>query len=334
MPRVLYIIPANSQNGFLKYSSFVKREIKAVENKGVDTECYFFTARLNPVSLLRASKELKDIISSFRPDILHAQFGTVTSYLVSNTKPEMPWLITFGGNDLLGHPNKGLYWRLRERLALFMSHTSAKRATRLICVSNNLLEALPKNLERKAEVIPRGIDMDRFAIIDRVEARRKLGWEKNGEVILFNQARQQATVKNYPLAEKAVGVYNCLFTKNATLKILMNMTPEEVNFALNASDVLLVTSLHEGSPNIVKEAMACNLPVVTVPCGDVRERLKDVKPSYIGDYNADDLARGLNAIIGKDARSNGREQIIEQKIRQEDIALRIARVYESMISSK
>ena len=79
--------------------------------------------------------------------------------------------------------------------------------------------------------------------------------------------------------------------KRIRLELISGKTHSEINEMLNAANCLLLTSLHEGSPNIVKESMACNLPVVTVNCGDVAIRLSDVTPSFVSkDYNANELA--------------------------------------------
>jgi glycosyltransferase involved in cell wall biosynthesis len=96
---------------------------------------------------------------------------------------------------------------------------------------------------------------------------------------------------------------------------------------LNAADCLLVTSLHEGSPNIVKEAMACNLPVVSVPCGDVVERLEKTYPGSIRPYDAAALAGAIYEVLKTGRRSNGREQIVIQGLTLAKIAERLVQIY-------
>jgi glycosyltransferase involved in cell wall biosynthesis len=102
---------------------------------------------------------------------------------------------------------------------------------------------------------------------------------------------------------------------------------EQVRLLLNAADCLLVTSLHEGSPNIVKEAMACNLPVVCVPCGDVAERLEKTYPGGILPYDAAALAGAIYEVLKTGRRSNGREQIVLQGLTLSKIAERLVQIY-------
>ena len=75
---------------------------------------------------------------------------------------------------------------------------------------------------------------------------------------------------------------------------------------MSAADCLIMTSVHEGSPNVVKEALMCDLPVVATPVGDVPERLADVDPSWQGE---DEIALGeaLVECLREPRRSNGRE---------------------------
>jgi glycosyltransferase involved in cell wall biosynthesis len=109
--------------------------------------------------------------------------------------------------------------------------------------------------------------------------------------------------------------------------MISNASSEQVRLMLNAADCLLVTSLHEGSPNIVKEAMACNLPVVSVPCGDVEERLRMTSPGSICPYNAERLASAVHEVLNSATRSNGREQLIIQGLTDVKIAERSIEIY-------
>ena len=99
---------------------------------------------------------------------------------------------------------------------------------------------------------------------------------------------------------------------------------------INAADCLLVTSLHEGSPNIVKEAMACNLPVITVPCGDVEERLASVQPGCVASYDATQLTSSIRQVLEWGGRSNGRDELVRQGLTARTVAARLSRFYDRL----
>src|SRR5207248_489562 len=153
--------------------------------------------RTSPVVLLREYKRLRQEIHEFRPHLLHAHYGTMTSFLcaISNT---VPLVITFRGSDLNGDPDASF---VRSNLGKLLSQISSLR-------------------------------------------------------------------------EQAVGPIRLIMLDGSVL-------PELIPSYLNAADCLALASLREGSPNVVKESLACNLPVVATDVGDVAERLEQVRPSRV-----------------------------------------------------
>jgi teichuronic acid biosynthesis glycosyltransferase TuaC len=106
--------------------------------------------------------------------------------------------------------------------------------------------------------------------------------------------------------------------------------PAEIPLYMNAADVLLVTSRTEGSPTVVQEAMACNLPVVSVDVGDVRERLEGVSASKVlADRDPVALGAALAEVIALQQRSDGRVHASSLGI--EAIAARLAEFYRQVL---
>src|SRR5262249_30189416 len=135
--------------------------------------------------------------------------------------------------------------------------------------------------------------------------------------------------KNIPLAEAAVRLAEKEMGP-IHFEVFDGYPHGVVAELLNAADALLMTSLQEGSPNIVKEAMACNLPVVTVPCGDVAERLAEVTPGAIYPYDAAQLARGIIAVMRASRRSNGRAQLESQGLTAARVTQKLISLYSSL----
>jgi len=107
-------------------------------------------------------------------------------------------------------------------------------------------------------------------------------------------------------------------------------TREQVVLLLNAVDVILMTSFTEGSPQIIKEAMACNCPVVSVPVGDVPELIKNVPGCYLADYNANDVAEKIKQTLNFGSRTDGRKRILDLGLDGETVAKRILQIYNSL----
>jgi glycosyltransferase involved in cell wall biosynthesis len=97
---------------------------------------------------------------------------------------------------------------------------------------------------------------------------------------------------------------------------------------LNAADAVLLTSAHEGSPNVVKEALACDVPVVSVDVGDVREWIGPVDGCALADATPEDLGAALAAVLERHGRVAGREHV--EGIAVEHVAARLLDIYETV----
>jgi glycosyltransferase involved in cell wall biosynthesis len=195
-----------------------------------------------------------------------------------------------------------------SRYGVWASHQAAQRASGIIVKSENLKQALPKRVDlSKVRIIPNGVSLERFRPMDRQEARQILGWPQDRQVALF------VTVRGHPrkhpeLAREAIEKVSST-GRQMDLRIMQGVPHDQVPLWLNASDVLLLTSIHEGSVNVVKEAMACNLPVVSVDVGDVRERLEGVRNCAVTEATAESLAAALIEVFDGGQRSNGRDYL-------------------------
>src|SRR5207253_1636582 len=147
----------------------------------------------------------------------------------------------------------------------------ARAADACIVVSEHMKAFLPRSVS--AHVIPSGLDLDQFRPIPREEARARLGLPLDKRLVLFvgNPAVER---KRYPLAREAVDILKRSLP--ADLMVAWSVRHRDVPLWMNACDALVFTSMQEGSPNAVKEALACDLPVVSVPVGDVAQRIGGV----------------------------------------------------------
>ena len=301
---------------------FVKRQINSIENEGIEIRKFFLLSRTSPRLVIQEGVRLAEDIKKFKPDIVHAQYGTMTGFLCSFFWGHR-FVITFRGSDI--NFIKGIN-SARSLVGKILSNISIWRADAVICVSENLKKSLWWGQE-KTVVIPNGVNIDTFCPIPKDEARKYLGLDQFSKLILFNAGGYRA-VKRMDLAEQALKHVK-KYVPNAELLILDgNIPADNVYLYHNAADCLLVVSDSEGSPNIVKEAMACNLPVVSVDVGDVRERLEGVTPSCIVDRDPSKIADAVVPILLSSERSNGLQKI--KDLSEASVASAIIRLYERL----
>jgi glycosyltransferase involved in cell wall biosynthesis len=328
IPLALMVTAADVKNGLPQIPGLLISQAESLKRLGWEVVIGNVDDRTTPQGIWRNVRQLRQLVAQFNPQVIHAQYGSVNAAVAQMAAGKRPFVVSFCGDDLLGTPMPGWLWRIRERLARWIGLWAAHRATGVIVKSHNLYQALPDDLKARAVLLPNGVNLDVFKPLAQQTARDRLGWARDGRVVLFNGSRtSNQAVKNLALADQTIDILKILIP-DAELRVVSDIPFDEMVWVFNAANCLLVTSLHEGSPNIVKEAMACNLPVVSVPCGDVRERLDDVYPSAVCSYNPQQLADALANVIQSERRSNGRVRLIEQGLDTESVACHLVELYE------
>jgi len=328
------VVPGDCVQGQFQLPSLAVEQAASLLKKGLCVEYYVVENRMSFGGIRRNCRQLRKKVLAWKPDIVHAQYGTVTAYVASKGREGVPLVISFCGGDLQGVAIPELRWRVRGFLGRRLSLWAARHAAAIVVKSRLLLEKLPSRLRKKSNVLPNGVDTDFFQVLPREECRRVLQWPVETKVVLFNASSSAShkRAKNPELAEAAVHRVRGQFPK-VELKLFSGATRDEVRLMMNAANCLLSTSFQEGSPNVVKEAMACNLPVVSVPCGDAVERLQGVTPGGVYPYDADAIAQGLRAVFALNRPSNGRNALISQGLAAADTADKLIEIYAQAVSS-
>ena len=251
---------------------------------------------------------LRQAIAEAQPDLIHVMYGGALALLVATAAEKLPVVISFCGSDLLGYPQRSWKGRGFGRLTVLASKLAALRADAIITKSRQLASRVPTLVPRdKIYIIPNGVDLDRFRPLDSTLCRTQLGWEEAEFHVLFTGDPASET-KRYADAVNAV---ECLRTRGVPVRLhlMRGKAHDQVPVWLNAAHVLLLCSLHEGSPNIVKESLACECPVVSTDVGDVAERIQGIEGCYLSRRNTQSLADCLEAVFRNGSRLHCRHKI-------------------------
>lgn len=302
------LIVANNKPG--QFSPFVLEQVNALRKLGVEFD-FFGVDGKGFSGYLSNYIPLKKKIQEFHPDLIHAHYGL--SGFLANLQRSLPVITTFHGSDI---HSKGMNIKLSKSTANFSAYN--------IFVSKWLLD-LSGYKGGEQSVIPCGVDTTTFHPIKRNEAREQLGWRCDQKYILFAGAFNNE-VKNSALAKAATSLI-----PKAELIELRGYEREQVNLAMNAANCLLMTSHREGSPVVIKEALACGTPIVSVDVGDVKEVIEGVRQCYIADYDANDIADKLQQAISFRGKTNGPQRIVDLGLSNDIIAHKILEIYKHVL---
>jgi glycosyltransferase involved in cell wall biosynthesis len=302
--------------------TFVEQQITGLRRIGLSVDVMVVDRWVRGMgSYLTMRTELRNHIKHFQPHLVHVMYGGILAEEATRACDNMPIVVSFCGSDLLGELLSGRVRRVISECGVLASHIAARRAFGIVVKSRNLEEALPGTVDRsKVKIIPNGIDLERFKPLEEAACRKQLGWKSNRFHVLFPTNAGDPR-KRPGLAQAAIDLAN-LSGLNAEMHQLRGVHHEEVPIWLNASDVVLLTSLHEGSPNIIKEALACDVPIISVDVGDVGELIHGVDGCYIASADAQDLGAKLHLVGSKRGKIAGRRKVEHLSLEQTALNLR------------
>lgn len=302
----------------------VARQIKSLQALGIDMDIMEFNGPAK-AKYLQALPLLQQRIQ--KADLVHAHYGY--SGWVARCQIQKPVVVSFMGSDLHGTYRKDGSITTSSQLIIQINRWYARTVNAVIVKSKqmaNVVKPMP------AHVIPNGVDLDLFQPMTQKTARAMLGWSDTDRYVLF-PGNPTNIVKGFDLAQQALKESSRIMKESLQLITLRRVSPDHVPLYMNACDAMVLTSSSEGSPNVVKEAMACNLPIATVPVGDVCELLNGIDQCVICDRDPEALGASLADLLMAERRSNARCAILEKELDLESVALRIKNVYAQVLSS-
>lgn len=305
--KILIVCSATNQ----QIAPFIKEQVENLQSYGEMVDFYFINKK-GIDGYIRALPGLKSKIRKFKPDIIHAHYGL--SGLFANLQRKVPVITTFHGSDI--NDPRVFKW---SKWAIRLSDYS-------IFVSQKTIDLA--KIQKQYTLLPCGVDIYCFKPVNKQTARQQLGWDTTGTYILFAGSKE-IYVKNYPLAKQAIERI-----PSAKLIELKGYRRDEVNLALNAADVALMTSFSEGSPQFIKEALACNCPIVSTDVGDVKLLIEEIDGCFITSFEigsvVESLQKALN-FVSAQGRTEGRNRIEAAELTVKQVTTKLIEIYKQCI---
>ncbi len=311
--KVLFVTGGNTEK--FGIPPLIKAQGESLKKHGMEIS-YFPIIGKGILGYLRSVSKLKNYINANPIDIIHAHFsfsGIVASLAKTNT----PVVVSLLGTDVNG---SGL---LKKAILKCLPLFSWKA---IIVKSEEMSKKLGKT---KCHIIPNGVNTNLFKPLEKAQCKKQLNWNNEKIHILF-AANPKRPEKNYTLAKNSIDRIN----NNIAIHYFENVEHENIPMWLNAADIVILTSLWEGSPNVIKEAMACNCPVVATNVGDIEWLFGNEPGHYLADFTPEDFATKIERALNfaeKHDKTNGRERILNLGLDSDTVAKKIIKIYETAI---
>lgn len=294
-----------------RFAPFILEQAESLKKQGCEI-AWFGLEGKGLKGYLKNLMPLKKKIREFHPDVIHAHYGL--SGLLANLQRRVPVVTTYHGSDI------------NDKKALRFSKMAMRLSAWNVFVSQKTMELA--NPKKKYTLLPCGIDMSELQLTERNEARRQMNLYDTKKYILFAGAFDNA-VKNAPLAKEAVALMK---DENIELLELKGYSREEVTMLMCAADAFLMTSFSEGSPQVIKEALACGCPIVSVNVGDVKERTEGVDGCYVSETREpQELSELLETALSFEGKTKGREKVLAKGLDNQRVAAELMGLYNRIV---
>jgi teichuronic acid biosynthesis glycosyltransferase TuaC len=285
---------------------------RSLEKAGVEVH-YFDIVGKGIRGYLQNLFRFRKLVKSLKVDLIHAHYS-FSGFLAVLSSTGKPVITSLMGSDVKSDR------KYRVLIYLFNYLFWKKTIVKSVDMQREL------GL-KNVEVIPNGVDLDVFYEMNKRDARNKLNLSADERVVLF-AADPNRPEKNFALAQEAI----VLVGINIKTMYLKGLQPDEVRDYYNASDVVLLTSLWEGSPNVVKEAMACNRPVITTDVGDVSWLIGETAGCFVTGHNASEISSNIKHCLDHVDKSKGRDRIKSLKLDSVSVSVSILEIYRSVLA--
>ncbi len=304
------LIVCSKNAGYI--SPFVTEQAKALMQQGVEID-YSPIIGKGFWGYLKNYFSLKNKIKSFKPDLIHAHYGLSGALAVIQRM--VPVVITFHDGET------------HTIVANIISSTASLFAVHNIYVAQHIYDRCYFKNKIKYTILACGIDFQNIEITEKTEALNETGLDKNKKHIIFGGAFDNLR-KNYPLVKEAVALLPELDIHVIEMKGLNRV---QISKLMCAADLFILPSKSEGSPQALKEAMACNCPIVATDIADIKYLFGKLEGCYLCSYDPKVVAKKIKLAFDFNNRTKGRDRIIELGLDDETVAKRILEIYGRLV---
>lgn len=268
---------------------------------------------------------LKKYVQETQPDVIHTHYS-LSGWVSVLARTGKPMVLSLMGSDTYGGVAEEGKTTIKAPIMRLQAKLIQPFFDAIIVKSDNLKQSVWN--QKICFVIPNGVNYQKFKPMDKAACRKKLDLPLDRKLVLF-MGRTTDPRKNFALVEKSLPL---LKTENVQVVAPYPVKHDDVPLYFNACDVLAFPSYKEGSPNIVKEALACNMSIVATESGDVLERVAGLKRVLVSDFDEKDFSKKLDHLLSTNIIEDTR-QIIQSQIDEDLIAAKIVNIYNSIIKS-
>lgn len=299
----------------LNMMPFIIEQGEAIRKQGVEVDYLAIKGR-GLLSYFTQRKALMQKINEFKPDLIHAHYGL--SGITAVLQNKVPVVTTFHNGETLSFASN------------FLSSLFSLRTKFMVYVAQHIYDLTYFKRKKNYVILPCGIDLHECVITEKEQARKELNFDPNKKYILFGGGFDNLR-KNYPLLKAGIELLN---RDDIEVLEMKGLTRLQISKILSACDLFALPTKSEGSPQALKEAMACNCPIVATDVADIKHLLGDLEGHYICSFDPKNVAEQVEKALAFNSRTKGRERIIELGLTNDLVAKKLVEIYTDILNKK
>jgi glycosyltransferase involved in cell wall biosynthesis len=318
--KILHITNNYPTHSLPIFGIFVKEQIDTLSNNGIHNDILFINGyEKGKLEYLRGIFRIKKVLRHNHYDLIHCHHAlTALTFTLCLCKKKIPAIVSFQNDPVNEH-------------GLKIFNIIKKRFDACIFKNNS---SLIKELDGHGYYLPNGVDINFFKPMDQITAKEKLNLDIKKKYILFISSfvvRKQKRMDRYNTVMDIL--INRYPEENFEKLVLVNIERKYMPYNFNAASLHLLTSDFEGSPNSIKESIACNTPVVSTDVGNVRDMLKNSTNCFVSKDNSPETLAKLVYKVLKQEKTNCRDLIFKNKLDKDSVTKNLLEIYNTIIAN-